>query len=348
MRLFYALTLLLLMHSGAEAVSHKKPHVAVLNFRALDVSQSLAEITGNYLEMELLRSNKLVLLEREQVKKSYRLHELNQYSCKDRTCAVFAGRLLETDYVIFGDIEKKGGLTVTAKVVSVSSETTILTCSESFSSMRNARKPIKKIADKIIAAILNTQNPPSTSYKKTPGKKNRIDPAVCIHISPMVFQPMGNLRNLIKTGTGFTCGLMFTHMFPRGTGAAQHITAGFDSGFLYAPGITNKNDSFMMAPFLLSFGYTVKLFEKIYCTPLVSGGISYLVFHHTTGRGFDMEENSNKDSVDGLFRFTALFGRPVAKNLHLQTMLSFWLFTETPLPPYFLTVHVGIQYCFTR
>ena len=320
----------------------------MLNFRALGVSRSLAEITGNYLEMELLRSNELVLLEREQVKKSYRLHELNQYTCKDKSCAVFAGRLLETDYVIFGDIEKKGGLTVTAKVVSVSSEATILTCGETFSSMRNSRKPIKRIADKIIAAIRGSRKSASTVYQKSHRKKQKHEITIGVHARPMVFQPLGKLDNLISTGTGITCGIMLSNIVPGTNRLARNITIGFDTGFLYAPGDRNRHDSFMTVPFLLSLGYIVPLFEKIYCIPLVSGGFSYVRFHHTTGQGFDMDDNSSKESVEGLFRFTALLGRPVAKNLHLQTMLSFWVFTETPRPPYFLTVHVGIEYCFTK
>jgi len=316
-------------------------HVAVLQFRHSGSSASHAALVGNYLEMELLQRKEIVLLERGQIKKKYPVREANRYSCRDSSCAVLAGRALSADYVILGDVAKKRGYSVEVRVVSVAMEKIVYSCSADYDSEDGAKIAAGELAKKLMLGMLDASTGTRTQAGSaaTPAARPVI---VDIYANLAVFQPFERLGRLIGTSAGFTCGIRLSGMATRGPETLRRITAGFDTGVLYAPGIINSRDSGMLVPFSFSLGYLVPVIERIYFIPHAAFGFTYMRFHHPRGDGFDMEEGAAVRGIDPHLRLAALFGRPLVKNILLEASAAFWVLFESPDAPIFLTVHVGL------
>ncbi len=330
--------------SRCRAAQHDKITLAVLNFRARGVPLSYAGIAGNYLEMALLRHAELVLLERGQVKSAYRSDEVNRYSCQDDSCAVLAGRALSADYVVLGDVVRNGRYAIEARVVSVKSETAVFSCTVKYGSQSGAKKAARIAAKKIAAALMGLRD---TSSGRDDIKARAAAPVyIDAHADFAVFQPFDRFSRLVRTGLGFTCGIMVSGMSPVASDKARNISVGFDSGLLYSPGRINSDDSFIMAPFSFSLGYQVPVAERFYLMPLISGGFSYLAFRHERGDGFDMEDRSQKWSIDPHFRVSLVMGVLLAMNIRLELVTAFWVLCELPDSPYFFTAHLGLNWRF--
>lgn len=321
------------------------PHVAVLQFLPSGTSPAHAALAGNYVEMELLQEKEIVLLERGQIKKIYVVPEANRYSCQDSSCAVLAGRELSADYVVLGDVVRKRQFSIQARVVSVSSGKIVFSCSAQYKRENEAKSAAAIIAKKIITGLWDLGHEPPPS--KDDIDKVRDEPVkLDLYADLAVFQPFAKLGKLIDTGIGFTCGVMITDIVKIGPEPLRRIILGSDAGLLYACGTINSNDSGMIVPFSFSLGYHIPVIERIYFIPMVSCGLSYIRFHHSTGDGFDMEDNSATWAIDPHFRVMFVLGRPLVNNIRLEISTAFWILIESPHSPFFLTVHLGLNYRF--
>jgi hypothetical protein len=316
--------------------------VAVLSFRSDSANRSLAAVLGNYLEMELLGSKGLVLLEREQVRSTFQKRELNLYACQDDSCAVLAGRALSADYVVLGDLAAGKAFRLTVRVISVRGEKTIYECHERFQGHDNARAAIKKIAAKIEGALNADREASSRPATGQESLARASRPVMDISLGMLLFVPFERLAELVTVGPGFTLGIMVSRMFSRGPAALENLSLGFDTGFIYSFGRLNRADSCIMAPLLASAAYSFVMFEKVYFAPRLSLGMAVISLHHESGDGFDMRDGEVRHDVDVLFRMAAVFGRPLTRNLGLEVLTAFWVLGESPRVPFFLTVHVGI------
>ncbi len=319
-------------------------HVAVLQFRPSGTSSAHASITGSYVEMELLKRKNIVLLERGQVKKKYRIADADSYSCQDSSCAVLAGRELSADYVILGDVVKNSRYSIKVKVVSVPKEKVAFTCSVQYDREDEARNAAVKMAKKILTGLKDydtASDIPDDSGNGSDGERGRE-----IRTGIDLFIPAGRLGDLIKPGAGLNCGVSFPGIAKGLPGPLKRITPGFETGFFYSSGRINSDDSGLLVPLSFSFGYPLNVIERVYLMPVITAGFTYIRFHHAEGYGFNMQDNSSVWSIDPHTGLKLVAGRPLSDNICIELSAGLMVMIETPEPQLIASARLGLLYRF--
>jgi len=97
-----------------------KEMIAVMDFGAKDVSQSVALSVSELIRTELINTGKFTVIERSNMKEILKEQGLQQTGCTDASCAVKIGKLLSAKKILVGTIMKLGSkLIISGRIVNV-------------------------------------------------------------------------------------------------------------------------------------------------------------------------------------------------------------------------------------
>lgn len=96
--------------------------IAILDFSANNTTATNAKIVRNAFEVSLYKTGAFDILERKQIDLILQEHNLQMSGCIDTSCAVEIGRLLSTDLVVIGSLDKFGDYLLTIKIVDLKKE----------------------------------------------------------------------------------------------------------------------------------------------------------------------------------------------------------------------------------
>jgi uncharacterized protein (TIGR02145 family) len=104
------------------SVLFSQTQIAVVDFEALGVSSNDARALTNRLMIEMHRTNKFKVLEREMLDKVIEEQKFQLSGCNADQCLVELGELANVQQIVGGTISKVGGVfTITARLISVES-----------------------------------------------------------------------------------------------------------------------------------------------------------------------------------------------------------------------------------
>lgn|GEM_PF-1934440 len=333
------LTCLISVHAHAA----EKKRVAVLQFNPVNTPQSYSNMVRNYAEMKLHGEKDLFVLEREQINAKEDLKELRKYGCNDSSCAVLAGRSLEARYVVYGTVSGNRPYTITMRVLSVTDEKILSEYSESYGNIKKTRKTVDTLTKKIITDIRNHSKKTAGNGRKTKTVK-KSSCVIDTHAYFSIFQPLGKLHDLVKTGFGLQTGITLSNIGLDATYLPPELILGFDTGFFISHGRDNDSDRFSMLPFLFSAGYYFSFYRQFYVIPRISLGAAYLRFYHAYGHGFDMDDNSTRHALDPALGSELVFGYHVYEELYAETTITYSMLLESSGPVHTLLFQAGIRY----
>jgi len=87
------------------------PHIAVIPFSAINVSESDAEAITGLFETALVNTGAYRVIEQAQMHEILKAEEFSVSDCTSEECAVEIGQLLSAKQIILGTIASVGGLT---------------------------------------------------------------------------------------------------------------------------------------------------------------------------------------------------------------------------------------------
>jgi TolB-like protein len=118
---------LLITNSDRKTITNKpnkhpgdKFRVAVMDFQAKGVSNSLAKNISEVIRNELITYNEFIVVERTQVDKILKEIGFQQSGCTDVSCAVKIGQMLSANKILIGNLMKVGKkIIITGRLVDV-------------------------------------------------------------------------------------------------------------------------------------------------------------------------------------------------------------------------------------
>jgi hypothetical protein len=136
-----------------EAVPRKR--IAILGFRANNVTKPYADVVRDILEVTLYKTNAFEILERYQMDIILKERGLDKTTCSDKDCAIELGKLLSVDFVVVGSVNKLGKFTITLKFVNVKEAKLEYADSEIAQIEEVIEKAVNDLAERSVKNLLN-------------------------------------------------------------------------------------------------------------------------------------------------------------------------------------------------
>lgn len=97
-----------------------KMRVAVLNVKSDGIPQSTASAITNLIIIQLVNSEKFIVVERDKMDKILEEQGFQQTGCTDQECAVEIGKLLSANKILVGEVNKVGdSILLTVRIIDV-------------------------------------------------------------------------------------------------------------------------------------------------------------------------------------------------------------------------------------
>ena len=98
----------------------EKIRIAIMRFKADGVSRSLADKTAELLRIEMVNTEKFMVVERNRLDLLLKEQGLQRSGCIDESCAVRIGKMLAANKILIGTVMKLGSkIVITAQIVDV-------------------------------------------------------------------------------------------------------------------------------------------------------------------------------------------------------------------------------------
>lgn len=191
-----------------------KPAVAIVKFKIINISPSLAELVSENLLTYIVDTQKYEVVEREQLDTVLRETRLSSSDLANRNNAVRVGRLISAQGIIVGSIIKFGtAITINARLVSTETGRVIRSASRQITENENVAAACKFIAYKLVNIPLQNEAPVSGNYGNLVGAvisgnmervKSLINEGINVNtqnetgVSPLMYAAYYNRSNVIK------------------------------------------------------------------------------------------------------------------------------------------------------
>jgi TolB-like protein len=312
----------------------EKKRIAVFDFAANNTAPEYAKIVRNFVETSLFATNDFRLIEREHIEKVLREKNIKVAPSADTSKAVILGRSLSADFIIVGSIDKLEKYRITLRVVEIEKGEILAAYTRDFSS----RDEIDTISDKFAKRI----SADIRQYLKKGSLNRGFYDAHDLNLSLRFnyIYPLGSLGSMVNPGIGGS--------FEAGVGNIfmEDLSLGFGFGYINFTGKKNAKDTCTFVPIMISAGYAIHIFKRLYLQPGVSVGMNIVTLKHGQGKGFTMEENTAKVSVDPLIKAGMLIGLVPVETIHIQIGSRYGLNYEKDERFYFIEFEFGVMFVF--
>lgn len=328
---FFAVLLSLLLSTN-DAPAAEKNRITVLDLTPGNVSESLARVARNSLELSLYNSG-FTLLEREQIEKVTRELKIKQIGLNDTEGALLIGKSLSTDYIIVGGIDRIDKFKIMIRVVSVDGARILFVYSRDFSTESEIESAVQKMSVRMTRDIRN--------YIKTGMINEKSDrPDLLISSRFRYLVPVNDFAEMVKPGFGFILEGGVDNLF------IENLFAGLEAGFYAFAGKVNSSDRCLFFPLLLDLGYRIHPSGTFHVSPVLSGGLNYITLRHGRGEGFSMPDDTRKTTLEPIIRGSVIFGFLVAESCYVQLGIGYSAVLESRGTMGFADMSLGLQKIF--
>ena len=100
--------------------STAKIRIAVIDFRAKNISKPTANMVSELIRTEMINIGKFIVIERSQMDEILKEQGVQQSGCTDISCAVEVGKMLSAKKMLLGTVMKLGGrIIINGRIVDV-------------------------------------------------------------------------------------------------------------------------------------------------------------------------------------------------------------------------------------
>jgi len=186
-----------------------------------------------------------------------------------------------------------------------------------------------------------------TAHYQIKETNSRPEKVTITGFTPGVIIPLGNFKEMAKTGYGGMINLTRRNLF------VKRFEAGIDTGFYYVPGKDLIDDGkpdydrFLIVPLLAHTGYKVWIKNGFSFIPTVSLGAAYfnskyMNFDETTLKKTDTTDNF----IDPMVRIGISMEYLVTEPFSISMTGGYGMFIEKDGPMHFATAGIGLNYKF--
>jgi len=246
---------------SSTAMANEKYNIAVLDFTANNISESVACIVQNRIEMKLFSTGNYNLLERSKFEVFAGDKGIDPHHCNDKICAVKIGRKLSLKYVILGSIDFTGNKYLFhVKIVDVDQSVIVFIDSTTHSSPENLIDSSGAFVDRIDLFLVygsgsdqKADDISGSNFFLT--KRNGF------------LVPIGNLGEIVQYGIHGSLQVGVDKLF-------LDTRVGFETGYFWFKGRCETRHATLI-PIIMTFEYSLPLLKNYRFLPRIAGGIFY-------------------------------------------------------------------------
>jgi len=158
---------------AGQIFAETKENIAVLDFKALNVSKADAVAISEFVGIALVKTGKFNVLERSNIDKVLAEQGFQQTGCTTEECAVQIGKILNVEKAIIGTFTKISGLYfITAKVVDIETSKIIKSEKVQFENISNISYPIEELVSLITGKEIKSAEEKKKQNKPKPKSKH--------------------------------------------------------------------------------------------------------------------------------------------------------------------------------
>jgi len=267
---FALISLLFLTNASAT----QKKRIAILDFSANNTSPAYAKIVRNAFEVSLYKTGAFDILERNKIDLILKEQGFHMSGCTDTSCAVHIGKLLSTDLVVIGSLDKFGSFIVTAKMVDITKGNVLFADNARSADANGIQKAVDALAKRSARKVIG-RNRIVVDYTNDDDSGSGFLSRIFSNIHFWLFADgyfsisNGDFADLVKPGYGGIAEVALENLF------LNKLFVGIESGYIYHSGKEKNTESLTMIPVLGTLKYKIPLSENIYIAPAIAAGISY-------------------------------------------------------------------------
>ncbi len=245
MSCFFAFLLLAVTNDAPAQTKVKSnlPLLAVMSPAWQGLDSSTARLVSDALADELMRTGKVRVMERDQMRQILKEQDFQQSgNCDGSECAVEVGRLLSIDNIVVGTIGRLGSsYTISMRLVKV----------ESGEIIGSSRRMKRGEIDEVVSEVL-----PQVAQELVESFSNSQKSAQISAPTPTPSQSTSALNSSSTTKAVTTSNAPQAYLFPRAKATAQE--SGFQFGIDAAIFVTDPSFSSAASPLSPQIGYGIK------------------------------------------------------------------------------------------
>ncbi len=286
----------------------ERKRVAIISFNANNVPTAHANIVRNLVEVALYSSNAFNLVEWEQVQKVMKSYGRDTIANTDMKSSLELGRLLATDYLVVGSVDKIDEYRVTIRVVSIREKKIIIAYSRAYGSETGTEAVVEKMARDTARDL--------QKYIRTGSIEGRFydHHRILLGVEANYLYPAGRFYDLVNAGPGIALQGVIEHVF------IDNLVMGVGASYSRLSGKENANDSITIMSLSFPVSYRFYPQKRFFLGPIISPGLAFLTIAHGEGAGFNMRDNYTDNFIEPICAGGGVIG--VLPTDHLTVQFS--------------------------
>jgi len=154
MRKIIGLTIIITALLTVPAFSAEKMRIAVMDFKAVGVSEKSARVISNIVRTQLIKMDTCIVVERTQMDAIMQEQGLQMSGCTDESCAIKVGRLMSANRILIGEVGSMGkAIVITVRIVDVEKGVSDFAEKETAPSEYELSKAVNNLTERLSATI---------------------------------------------------------------------------------------------------------------------------------------------------------------------------------------------------
>ncbi|MFC1669258.1 CsgG/HfaB family protein [Spirochaetota bacterium] len=317
-----------------------KMRIAIMDFRAKDISRSDAMKVSELIRNELINIGEFTVIERSQMREILKEQGFQKTGCTDVSCAVQVGKILSAKKILVGTVMRLGRkIIITGRIVDVEKGVAEFSEKGVARSKNNLDVAVENFSRKLSNTISGKRIAKRNDLYRTQPRARKEEPgSTSFHYSSFYLfnynyvSPMNDFKDLTESGNGFS--------FIMSWDVLSRVNVGLGMGLYYFNNNAAEIDTIMMVPFYITLGYRLLFFDMFYIMPFIAGGGNYISILDD----YD-STNSIDDGVKGEMHLGCRAGIFLGA-LFLDFSINYHLIPKFNERTQFITVNIGIGYGF--
>jgi len=261
-----------------EGHTQTKRRIAVLDFSAYNTNIENAKIIRNAFEVSLYKTGAYEILERKQINVILKEQGLQMSGCTETSCAVQIGKLLSTDLVLIGSLDKFGDFTVTIKLIDIEEGKLVFADHKRAADENKILEAVNILAkitankryesrDKKIVAKMGEYK--ASKRKKVDRDLSITDRQIWTFVGYNYRKTEGEFNDFKGSGHGVSVELCVENL------SINNMLFGIETGYRNITRDKSKDEVIHMVPIFITARYKINMNNLLYIAPSFSLGISY-------------------------------------------------------------------------
>ncbi|MCP4136780.1 MAG: hypothetical protein GY754_37770, partial [bacterium] len=140
--------------------------------------------------------------------------------------------------------------------------------------------------------LFEDAEPEIIEMSKSMFEYRKLDSSLYLDMRLCCLHPVNDFAGLVNPGPGISFRFGINNLF------INYFTLAMETGYFRFTYLENSGDTIAHVPLFLVMGYRIHFLNLFSITPFAGGGADLIIVNHGTGKGFNLPENSQKNSLE--------------------------------------------------